>query len=306
MLPTVGRPAREQAAGPVAPESAAVPGARWETVAAAARLPAPRGGALLLGAAVVPLVLFLVVPLVVLLGRTAATGGLLGYLASPVVVAALRLSLLTTGATLLVTLMLGTPVAFLLARYRFPGRGVLDTLLDLPMVLPPAVAGVALLMTLGRRGAFGPALSAFGIEVSFTTTAVVLAELFIAAPFYVKAARGGFATIASALEEAAAVSGASPWSTFRRVTVPLALPALLAGAVMTWARALGEFGATIMFAGNFLGTTQTMPLAIYAAMERDLGAALVLASILVVVSFLVLLGVKALAGTRLPRAPGSS
>jgi molybdate transport system permease protein len=278
-------------------------GAASETAAPATRLFVPRGGALLLWAAVIPLVLFLVVPLLVLLGRTAATGGLLGYLASPVVVAALRLSLVTTAATVLITLLLGTPVAYLLARYRFPGRALLDTLLDLPMVLPPAVAGVALLMTLGRRGAFGPALSAFGIEISFTTTAVVLAELFIAAPFYVKAARGGFETVTPALEEAAAVFGASPWATFRRVTVPLALPSLLAGAVMTWARALGEFGATIMFAGNFLGTTQTMPLAIYAAMERDLGAALVLASILVVISFAVLLGVKALAGPGLARLP---
>ncbi len=264
---------------------------------------APRGGALLLWAAVVPLVLFLVVPLLVLLGRTAATGGLPGYLTSPVVVAALRLSLVTTAATVLITLVLGTPVAYLLARYRFPGRDLLDTLLDLPMVLPPAVAGVALLMTLGRRGALGPTLSALGIEISFTTTAVVLAQLFIAAPFYVKAARSGFETITPALEEAAAVCGASGWDTFRRVTVPLALPALVAGAVMTWARALGEFGATIMFAGNFLGTTQTMPLAIYAAMERDLGAALVLASILVVVSFAVLLAVRALVGPGLRRLP---
>jgi molybdate transport system permease protein len=266
-------------------------------------LAGPRGGALLLWAAVVPLALFLVVPLVVLLGRTAAMGGLLEYVTSPVVVAALRLSLVTTVVTLLITIALGTPVAYLLARYRFPGRDLLDTLLDLPMVLPPAVAGVALLMTLGRRGTFGPALSALGIEISFTTAAVVLAELFIAAPFYVKAARGGFERIDQPLEEAAAVFGASGWQTFRRVTVPLALPSLLAGAVMTWARALGEFGATIMFAGNFLDRTQTMPLAIYAAMERDLGAALVLASILVVVSFLVLLGIKLLAGPGLLGQP---
>ncbi len=262
------------------------------------------GGAQLLWVAVLPLVLFLVVPLLVLLGRTAVTGGLLSYLTSPVVVAALRLSLLTAGVTLLVTLVLGTPVAYLLARYRFPGRELLDTLLDLPMVLPPAVAGVALLMTLGRRGELGPALTAFGIEISFTTTAVVLAQLFIAAPFYVKAARSGFATVSPALEEAAAASGACPWQTFRRVTVPLARPALLAGAVMTWARALGEFGATIMFAGNFLGTTQTMPLAIYAAMERDLNAALVLASILLVLSFAVLGGLKACAAPGLTRLPG--
>src|SRR5579875_785776 len=296
MLRTADRAVGASAAG--LRRGAAVPA----EAAPRAGLFAPHGG-VLLWAAVLPPVLFLVLPLLVLLGRTAATGGLLGYLASPVVVAALRLSLLTTGATLLVTLLLGTPVAYLLARYRFPGRAVLDTLLDLPMVLPPAVAGLALLMTLGRRGAFGPALSAFGLEISFTTTAVVLAQLFIAAPFYVRAARGGFETGDRALEEAAAVFGASGWQTLRRITVPLALPTLVGGAVMTWARALGEFGATIMFAGNFLGTTQTMPLAIYAAMERDLGAALVLASILVVISFVVLLSVRALAGPGLLRLP---
>jgi molybdate transport system permease protein len=303
MLRAVDGTAHDQVVGSGARRLAAGEGAPAQTETPWTRLPGPRGGALLLWPAVLPLMLFLVVPLLVLLGRTATTGGLLDYLTSPVVVAALRLSLLTTATTLLITLLLGTPVAYLLARYRFPGRDLLDTLLDLPMVLPPAVAGVALLMTLGRRGALGPALAAFGIEISFTTTAVVLAQLFIAAPFYVKAARGGFATSDRALEEAAAVLGASPWQTFWRVTAPLALPALLAGAVMTWARALGEFGATIMFAGNFLGTTQTMPLAIYAAMERDLGAALVLASILVVVSFAVLLGVRALAGPGLLRLP---
>jgi molybdate transport system permease protein len=243
------------------------------------------------------------VPLLVLLGRTAATAGLLGYLSDPVVAGALRLSVVTTLATVVITLVLGTPTAYLLARYRFPGRDALDTLLDLPMVLPPSVAGIALLMTLGRRGAFGPALSALGIEISFTTLAVILAQLFIAAPFYVKAARSGFETVDLALEEAAAAFGASPWQTFRYVTVQLALPALLAGVVMSWARALGEFGATIMFAGNLAGITQTMPLAIYAAMERDLSAALVLASILAGVSFAVLLAVKALAGPSLTRLP---
>ncbi len=259
-------------------------------------LPLPRFPltSLALLAATLPLVAFLVLPLLVLLGRTAAAGRLGEYLASPLVVAALRLSLLTTLITVALTVALGTPIAYLLARYRFPGRAAVDTLLDLPMVLPPAVAGVALLMTLGRRGLLGPALAALDVEVGFTTAAVVLAQLFIAAPFYVKAAKQGFAAVDPALEQAAAIAGASSLETFRHVTLPLALPALLGGLVMAWARALGEFGATIMFAGNFLGTTQTMPLAIYTAMERDVGAALALASILVVVSFAVLLGVKAL------------
>ncbi|HEY7066441.1 MAG TPA: ABC transporter permease [Chloroflexota bacterium] len=303
MLSPLSR-ATERPIGPPAAPRAGVSSAPLARAAAGApRLPALGASRLLLGLAAVPLVFFLVVPLLVLLGRTAAVGGVATYLSSPVVVAALRLSVLTTLATVLLTLLLGTPTAYLLARYRFPGRAALDTLLDLPMVLPPAVAGIALLMTLGRRGAFGTTLSALGIEVGFTTVAVVLAQLFIAAPFYVKAARSGFETVDAALEDAAAVFGASPWQTFRRVTVPLALPALLAGAVMCWARALGEFGATIMFAGNLAGITQTMPLAIYAAMERDLNAALVLAAILVVVSFAVLLSVKALAGTSLGRLP---
>src|SRR5262249_6233400 len=144
------------------------------------------------------------------------------YLASPVVISAMRLSLLTTAATVVLAIGFGTPIAFLLARYRFPGRDAVDTLLDLPMVLPPAVAGVALLMTLGRRGLFGPTLSSFDVEIGFTTTAVVLAQLFIAAPFYVKAAKHGFEAVDPYLEQAAASCGATPLQTFRYVTVPIA------------------------------------------------------------------------------------
>jgi molybdate transport system permease protein len=252
-------------------------------------------GRLGLLAATAPLVVFLLLPLGVLLARTAAGGRLAEYLTTPLVAEALRLSLFSTAATVALTVLLGTPLAYALARYRFPGHDVVDTLLDLPIVLPPAVAGLALLMTLGRRGLLGPTLEAASVEIGFTTTAVVLAQLFIAAPLYVKAAKPGIAAVDPALEQAAAIAGASSWQTFRYVTVPLALPALVGGVVLAWARALGEFGATIMFAGNFLGTTQTMPLAIYAALDRDLGAALVLASILVLVSFLVLLVVKLVA-----------
>ena len=200
----------------------AVPGA----VANAPRLPrVPFASSLGLLAATVPLLLFLVLPLGVLLWRTASVGRLAEYLASPIVAAALRLSLLTTAATVLLAVGLGTPIAYLLARYRFPGRALVDTLLDLPMVLPPAVAGVALLMTLGRRGLLGPPLAALDVEIGFTTTAVVLAQLFIAAPFYVKAAKHGFEAVDPALEQVAAISGASALQTFRYVTVPLALPA---------------------------------------------------------------------------------
>jgi molybdate transport system permease protein len=156
------------------------------------------------------------------------------------------------------------------------------------MVLPPAVAGIGLLMAFGRRGIFGPTLEALGITLSFTTAAVVLAQTFVAAPFYVRAARSGFLAVDRELELVAHTLGVSYWATFWRVTVPVALPSLLGGAVMCWARALGEFGATIMFAGSFQGRTQTMPLAIYGALETDLDAALVLSAILVAISFLVL------------------
>jgi molybdate transport system permease protein len=211
------------------------------------------------------------------------------YLSDRVVVSALWLSLVTTAATLLLVVLAGTPTAYLLARRDFPGKHLLDTLIDLPMVLPPAVAGVALLMAFGRRGLLGPWLGSIGVELAFTTAAVVLAQAFVAAPFYVRSARAGFAGVDPVLEGVSRTLGASALRTFWRVTVPLALPSLLGGAVMTWARALGEFGATIMFAGNFVGRTQTMPLAVYQSMESDLNVSLTLSTILVVVSFAVLL-----------------
>jgi molybdate transport system permease protein len=182
----------------------------------------------------------------------------------------------------------------LLARRDFRGRGVVDTLIDLPMVLPPAVAGIALLVTFGRRGLLGPYLEAAGLSLAFTTAAVVLAQVFVAAPFYIKAATAGFGGVERELEQAAEIDGASPWRVFRYITVPLAWPVLLGGAVMTWARALGEFGATIIFAGNFPGRTQTMPLAIYIGLELDLGVALTLSALLLAVSFGVLFVVKGL------------
>jgi molybdate transport system permease protein len=206
-----------------------------------------------------------------------------------VVLEALRLSGTTTLLALAVAVGLGTPVAFLLARRRFPGRAVLDSLIELPMVLPPAVAGIGLLMAFGRRGVLGPALESAGITIGFTTTAVVMAQIFVSAPFYVRAARAGFLAVDRELEIVAHTLGVSAWATFWRVTVPGAFPALLGGAVMCWARALGEFGATIMFAGSFQGRTQTMPLAIYAALESDLDAAVALSAILVAISFAILI-----------------
>jgi molybdate transport system permease protein len=229
--------------------------------------------------------LLIVLPVAAILARALTGTNLLGAITRPVVVEALRLSLLTTALTLSVTLVFGTPVAWLLARRDFPGRALLDGLIELPMVLPPAVAGIGLLMAFGRRGLLGPLLESFGITLGVTTAAVVMAQVFVAAPFYVRAAKLGFQGVDRELEEMAATLGGSGWVTFWRVTVPLAFPSLLTGAAMCWARALGEFGATIMFAGSFQGRTQTMPLAIYGALESDLEAALAISAILVVVSF---------------------
>ena len=243
------------------------------------------------------LLAFLLVPLAAIFIRAIPSGALGDAIGDPVIREALVLSLLTTSLTLGIVIVLGTPVAWLLARYQFRGREALDTLIDLPMVLPPAVAGVALLMAFGRRGILGPTLSdTFGLEIPFTTLAVIMAQAFVATPFYVKAAKAGFESIDRDLEHVSATLGVSRLQTFWSVTVPLSLPALLGGAVMAWARALGEFGATIMFAGNFMGRTQTMPLAIYGTMESGrLNAALVLSGILIVVSFTVLIVFKAIA-----------
>ena len=249
------------------------------------------GAALLvLGAALFGLLIAL--PIVAIFARVLPSGLLFDALRRPVVLEALRLSTMTTLLTLALALVLGTPVAFLLARRHFPGRDLLDNLIELPMVLPPAVAGIGLLMAFGRSGLLGPTLTSFGITIGFTTAAVVLAQLFVAAPFYVRAAKTGFLSVDRELEEAARTTGASEWQTFRYVTVPVALPSFLGGAVMCWARALGEFGATIMFAGSFQGRTQTMPLAIYGALESDLEAALVLSAILAAASFAVLLTLR--------------
>jgi molybdate transport system permease protein len=244
------------------------------------------------GASLLPalaLTAFLALPLIGLLSRALATNAIWQALGRPIVFEALKLSMLTSALVLAIALLLGSPLALLLARRRFRGIGVLDSLVDLPIVLPPAVAGLALLLTFGRRGLLGTPLDALGIELPFTTAAVVMASLFVSAPFYVRAARSGFVGVPRELEEAARVEGATEWQVFRFVTAPVASPALFGGAILCWARALGEFGATIMFAGQFLGRTQTMPLAIYAALESDLDAALALSIVLLAISFALLL-----------------
>ena len=230
------------------------------------------------------LVALLALPVVALLVRALSGDAALG----DSVGAALRLSLVTTALSLGLTLVLGTPLAWLLARRSFPGRRVVETLVDLPVVLPPAVAGLALLLLLGRRGPVG----SLGLEVAFTTFAVVLAQTFVSAPFYVRAARGAFGTVHRDLEDAARIDGSGDWQVFRKVILPLALPVVAGGAILAWARALGEFGATIMFAGNVAGITQTLPLAVYAEFQSSLEASIAAAAILVVAAFGVLFGLR--------------
>ncbi len=201
---------------------------------------------------------------------------------------ALRLSLVTSSITTAIALVFGTPLAYVLARSKLKHRAWLELILDLPIVLPPSVAGLALLMAFGRRGLFGPALSVLGVSLPFTSAAVVMAQTFVAAPLYVRSARLGFAQVDTQLGESAHVEGASQWQMFHYIMIPLAGRALASGAILTWTRALGEFGATIMFAGNLEGVTQTMPLAIYLGLERQLGVALALAVVLIAVSVLLL------------------
>lgn len=233
-------------------------------------------------------------PVAVLVGRAVA-GGAIGSAATVAVVDALRLSLATTAISLVVTIGLGTPLAFVLARRRFRGISIVETVVDLPIVLPPSVAGLALLLVFGRRGLLGEPLAATGIDIAFTTVAVVIAQVFVAMPFFIRSARAGIASVDRDLEDAARVDGATEWDVARFVTLPLAAPALGAGLVMSWARALGEFGATIMFAGNLAGRTQTLPLSVYAEFQGgSLDRSIAAATILVVAAFGVLIAVRTL------------
>ena len=238
-----------------------------------------------------PLILFILLPLAALLMKVPYQD-IFKSIQDQQVRRAIQLSLVTSLFSVLVTILFGTPVAYLLARSRRRTVTLIDTIIDLPTILPPAVAGVALLIAFGRRGMFGAWLADIGITLPFTQAAVIMAQTFVASPFYVKAAAIGFSGIRTELLEASALDGASRWQTFWHVTIPLARRSILSGAVMTWARALGEFGATIIFAGNFPGRTQTMPLAIYVGFEIDLSTALLLSFILICFSFLTLIAVK--------------
>jgi molybdate transport system permease protein len=237
--------------------------------------------------------LFLGLPVVTLVGRSLLSGSLAEIAGSSAVLGALGLSLATTAISLTLTISIGLPLAFVLARRRFRGKWLVEAIVDLPIVLPPSVAGLALLLVLGRRGLLGGPLTAAGLDIAFTTVAVVVAQTFVSAPFFIRSARAGLAGVDRDLEDAGRVDGASELGLFRAITVPLAAPALAAGLVMSWARALGEFGATIMFAGNVTGRTQTLPLVVYSEFQDgDLDASIAAAAILVVAALGILIAVR--------------
>jgi molybdate transport system permease protein len=232
-------------------------------------------------------VAIVVLPVIGLLQR-APLRALVSQLTSGDVLTALRLSLECSFLALALSMVLGVPLAWMLARTTFPGRALLRALVTLPMVLPPVVGGVALLFAFGSHGFAGEALQHVGVTLPFTTAGAVLAETFVAMPFLVIATEAGLRQTDQRYEEAAATLGARPWMRFWRITLPLAAPSLAAGAALTWARALGEFGATITFAGNLPGSTQTMPLAVYVALEENPDGAIALSLLLLAVSLAIL------------------
>jgi molybdate transport system permease protein len=237
-------------------------------------------------------VAFIVSPFLALLRRT-PWSDLVSLLGSDQVGDALRLSLITSLCATAIALVLGVPLAWMLARVEFPGRALLRGIVLLPMVLPPVVGGAALLFALGRRGVIGQWLyDTFGLRLPFSTAGVVVAETFVAMPFLIITVEAALRSVDRRFEDAAATLGASRWMTFRRVTVPMIAPSLIAGAVLCWARALGEFGATITFAGNLQGRTQTMPLAVYLALEDNRDTAIALSLVLVAVSLVVLVALR--------------
>jgi molybdate transport system permease protein len=235
-------------------------------------------GSLAIGLALL-LTLFLTVPVLALVWR-ALTLESTAPLDLAAITTAVSLSLATTTITVILIFILGTPLAYFLARHQFRLKGLVSTLIELPIVMPPVVAGLALLATFGRRGLIGLHLANLNITITFSVTAVILAQLFVAIPFYIRAAQSRFESLPREYEDAAAVDGADQWYTFWHITLPLSGRAMIAGLILSWARALGEFGATILFAGNLPGRTQTMPLLVYSALERDLRITFITALIL--------------------------
>jgi molybdate transport system permease protein len=250
---------------------------------------------LLLGAAVALVLVFLVLPVVAIFTNTAPSK-LLSSLSDPVATDALRLSLETSAIAIVVIVLVGTPAAYFLATRTFRGRNLVITLVELPLVLPPAVAGLGLLVAFGPAGLLGGVLGDAGITLVVHTAGVVVALTFVSAPYYIRQAQSAFAAVPRSLHDASRTLGSTEAAAFLRVAIPVALPGLAAGLALAWGRALGEFGATLMFAGSFQGITQTAPLAIYDQFSSDIPAALALASVLVVISAALLLAVKFLPG----------
>ena len=232
--------------------------------------------------------LLLTTPVFVLLLTGVGSRAWQGLPDSAAILSAVLLSFASTAVVVCLAALLGTPLAFTLSRYDFPGKRFVSLFIELPIVMPPAVAGLALLLTFGRRGAIGSLLAEAGILIPFTIAAVILAQFFISAPFYIRSAQVGFGGIAPEIEDAARVDGAHGWLMFWYITLPIAWRALASGMILCWARALGEFGATILFAGNLQGKTQTMPLLVYSIFERDINAAIWTGLILIVLALLAL------------------
>jgi molybdate transport system permease protein len=245
------------------------------------------------------LLAFLVLPVVALFATGSPADWLAG-LRHPITVPALLLSLLTTGVSLIVLVVFGTPLAWWLGRSEARPARLVETVVQLPIVVPPAVAGLALLLAFGRRGLLGPLLEGAGVDIAFSTIAVILAQVFVAAPFYIQAATTAFASIDENLLVVARTLGARPPAVLFRIALPLARRGLVAGAALAWARALGEFGATLMFAGNLQGRTQTLPLAVYTALESDVRAAQALAVILVVIALAIIIFLRPRRGRHRP------
>lgn len=234
----------------------------------------------------------LAIPLLILIWRGLTQGA--EYLADPRIVSAVRLSLITSAVSTLLVILFGTPLAYVLARYRFRGKALVQLAVDLPIVLPPMVGGLALLAAFGRHGVLGQALSVFGVSIPFTTVAVVIAQAFVAGPFFVRAATLGLAAVDPSVREAALIEGATGTEIFRLIDLPLAGPSLASGVILAWARAVGEFGATIFFAGNREGITQTMPLLIFVGFEVEIQIAVGLSVLLIAMSSVVLLALRVL------------
>jgi molybdate transport system permease protein len=251
--------------------------------------------ALLLGATLALALSFLVFPVVAIFVKT-GPGQLISSLGDPVATDALRLSLETTTIGIVVIVLVGTPAAFMLATRSFPGKAVVVTLIELPLVMPPAVAGIGLLVALGPDGILGGVLSDLHIQLVLQTAGVVVALIFVASPFYLRQAQAAFTAVDRSLMDASRTLGSGEAATFLRVAVPVALPGLAAGLALAWGRELGEFGATLMFAGSFQGVTQTSPLAIYNLLSTDFTAALAVSAVLVIVSASLLLTVKLVIG----------